>query len=151
MNEALKRAISGLIYVAVMWIGTSNSQLSFRLLFTILGVISIYEMWKLRKGKSKFLAFSYVLIPFILIQFILINEMQKNWNSNLILSDKDDLFPKMRVTNLNTRLLRAFCLWCATREVSALTGLTMRRGDGVPSPKTEKVTSHHRLSIRMSP
>ena len=84
MNETLKRAISGAFYVVIMWLGASYEP-SFRALFTILGIVSIYEMLKLRNGKSKFLAFSYVLIPFILIQFIVTKEDQQNWNSNLIL------------------------------------------------------------------
>lgn len=84
MNETLKRAISGAFYVVIMWLGASYEP-SFRALFTILGIVSIYEMWKLRNGKSKFLAFAYVLIPFILIQLIVTKEDQQNWNSNLIL------------------------------------------------------------------
>lgn len=84
MNETLKRAISGAFYVVIMWLGASYEP-SFRVLFTILGIVSIYEMWKLRNGKSKFLAFAYVLIPFILIQLIVTKEDQQNWNSNLIL------------------------------------------------------------------
>ena len=69
MNETLKRALSGSVYVAVMWIGTSYSELSFHILFLVLGIVSMYEMWKLRKGKSKFYAFVYVLLPFFLIHF----------------------------------------------------------------------------------
>ena len=84
MNETLKRAISGAFYVVIMWLGVSYEP-SFRVLFTILGIVSIYEMWKLRNGKSKFLAFAYVFIPFILIQLIVSKEDQQNWNSNLIL------------------------------------------------------------------
>ena len=68
MNEMLKRALSGAIYVAIMWLGTSYSEATFSLLFAVLGIVSIYEMWKLRKGKTKVLAFLYVLIPFFLIQ-----------------------------------------------------------------------------------
>ena len=68
MNENLKRAISGIIYVAVMWTCTSYSETTFSLLFAILGIVSIYEMWRLRKGKSKFLALLYILLPFFLIQ-----------------------------------------------------------------------------------
>ena len=85
MNETLKRAISGAVYVVIMWIGAATSELSFRLLFAILGILSIYEMWKLNKGRNKFLAFAYVLIPFILVQFILIKEEAETLNSNLIL------------------------------------------------------------------
>lgn len=51
-----------------MWTCTSYSETTFSLLFAILGIISIYEMWKLRKGKSKFLALLYILLPFFLIQ-----------------------------------------------------------------------------------
>ncbi len=85
MNETLKRAISGAFYLVIMWLGVSYSELSFRCLFTILAIVSFYEMWKLRNGKSKFLAFAYVFIPFILIQLIVTKEDQQNWNSNLIL------------------------------------------------------------------
>ena len=84
MNETLKRAISGAFYLVIMWLGASYEP-SFRVLFTILAIVSFYEMWKLRNGKSKFLAFAYVLIPFILIQLIVTKEDQQNWNSNLIL------------------------------------------------------------------
>ena len=51
-----------------MWTCTSYSETTFSLLFAILGIISIYEMWRLRKGKSKFLALLYILLPFFLIQ-----------------------------------------------------------------------------------
>jgi len=67
MNETLKRALSGAVYVAIMWLGTSYSEATFSLLFAVLGIVSIYEMWKLRKGKTKVLAFLYVLIPFFII------------------------------------------------------------------------------------
>jgi phosphatidate cytidylyltransferase len=68
MNETLKRALSGAVYVAITWIGTSYSEATFSFLFAVLGVISIYEMWKLRKGKTKVLALLYVIIPFFIIQ-----------------------------------------------------------------------------------
>ncbi len=70
MNETLKRALSGFVYVLIMWFGTSFSELSFQILFLVLGIVSIYEMWKLRKGKSKVYAFVYVLLPFFLIHFL---------------------------------------------------------------------------------
>ena len=69
MNETLKRALSGFVYVLIMWFATSFSELSFHILFLVLGLVSIYEMWKLRKGKSKVYAFVYVLLPFFLIHF----------------------------------------------------------------------------------
>ena len=68
MNQTTKRALSGIVYVTIMWLGASYSETTFRLLFSILGIVSIYEMWKLRKGKTKLLAFLYVIIPFLLIQ-----------------------------------------------------------------------------------
>jgi len=75
MHETLKRALSGVVYVAIMWIGTSYSQASFHTLFLILGIVCLYEMWKLRKGKSIFKSYGiipylYVLTPFILVHFI---------------------------------------------------------------------------------
>ena len=88
MNETLKRALSGAVYVAVMWIGTSYSEISCRILFLILGLVSIYEMWKLRKGKSKLIPYLYVLLPFVLIQFLISDLQFKNvaFNSSIILS-----------------------------------------------------------------
>ena len=68
MNQTLKRALSGAVYVAIMWLGASYSKTTFSLLFATLGVVSIYEIWKLRKGKTKILALLYVIIPFLLIQ-----------------------------------------------------------------------------------
>ena len=68
MNETLKRVLSGAVYVAIMWLGTSYSEATFSFLFAVVGIVSIYEMWKLRKGKTKTLALLYVLIPFFTIQ-----------------------------------------------------------------------------------
>lgn len=88
MNETLKRAIFGAVYVAIMWIGASYSETSCRFLFSVLGIVSVYEMWKLRKGRSKFIAYLYVLLPFSLIQ-LLISDFQVDnvsFNSSLILS-----------------------------------------------------------------
>ena len=85
MNKTLKRATSGLAYVIVMWYGASYSVLSYRVLFIILGILSVYEMSKLREGKHKITAFIYVLVPFILAQFIITPEAQENWNPNVIL------------------------------------------------------------------
>ena len=85
MDETYKRVISGLIYMIIMWLGTSYSPYSFSLLFIILGILSIYEMRNLRKEKSKLLAFIYILTPFILVQFISNNNAEETWNPNLIL------------------------------------------------------------------
>ena len=75
MNKTLKRALSGAVYVAIMSFGTSYSEFTFRLLFAIIGILSLYEMWKLRKGKSIFtsseiIPYLYVITPFTLVHFI---------------------------------------------------------------------------------
>ena len=88
MSEILKRIIFGAIYVAIMWFGTSYSKLTFNILFLSLGLWSLYEMWKLRKGKSKLIAFLYVITPFFLIQLFGITEtdFSKNtFNPSIIL------------------------------------------------------------------
>ena len=68
MNELLKRGFFGAIYVVIMWYGTAFSEKTFQILFIILGLWSIYEMWKLRKGKTKLVAILIVVIPFFIIQ-----------------------------------------------------------------------------------
>ena len=70
MDEKLARTLSGVIYVAIMWFGTSYSKTSLTTLFTVILLVSLYEMYKLRKGKTKALAFLYVLSPFLLIHLI---------------------------------------------------------------------------------
>ncbi len=60
MNETLKRALSGAVYVAIMWFGTSYSGLSKTVLFSVITVISTFEMWKLHKGKNALLSYFYV-------------------------------------------------------------------------------------------
>ena len=87
MNETLKRAFSGAIYAAIMWFGTSNEK-SYPVLFGIISILCIYEMWKLRKGKSKILAFVYVIVPLFLIQLFGISGddyQLKSFNPSLIL------------------------------------------------------------------
>ena len=83
MNETLKRALSGAIYVTLMWGCTAYSRTTFSSLFALIGIISLYEMWKLRKGKSKIIAFSYVVIPFSLIQLFGISN--ESFNPSIIL------------------------------------------------------------------
>ena len=69
ISEFYKRVIFGTLYVIILWSATSYSELSFGVLFASIGIICTYEMWQLRKGQSKLIAFSYVLVPFIVIQF----------------------------------------------------------------------------------
>ena len=88
MNETIKRAIFGSIYVIVLWTCTSFSAISFAILFSILGILSFYEMWKMRKGKSKSIAFLFVILPFCLIQLIPYSETYfsfKQFDSKIIL------------------------------------------------------------------
>ena len=68
MSEFVKRVLSGILYVVVLWSATSYSQVSFGILFIILGLICLFEMWMLRKGKSKIISFIYVLTPFFIVQ-----------------------------------------------------------------------------------
>ena len=60
MNETLKRALSGVVYLAIMWLGTSYSDTSKYILFSVITIISTYEMWKLREGKSMKFHYFYV-------------------------------------------------------------------------------------------
>ena len=69
LENIIRRALSGAIYITIMWFGTSYSKLSFNLLFGIILLVCLYEMYKLRKGKKKILAYAYVFVPFLLIQF----------------------------------------------------------------------------------
>lgn len=88
MKESLKRSISGVIYIFIMWTFTSYSALTLSILFFIIGIISFYEMWKLRKGKTKILAFLFISIPFIIIHFFgIINLASENnqFDSDIIL------------------------------------------------------------------
>ena len=80
MNQTLKKALSGTVYVAIMWFGTSYSELSFTLLFGIILLVCLYEMHKLRKEKTKILAYIYILVPFLLIQFF--NMTDSNYPAN---------------------------------------------------------------------
>ncbi|MDC0249572.1 phosphatidate cytidylyltransferase [Flavobacteriales bacterium] len=70
MNNTLTRALSGSIYIAIMWFATSYSKTSLTILFLIILFICLYEMYKLRKGKTKTLAFLSILSPFLLVHLI---------------------------------------------------------------------------------
>ena len=68
ISEIYKRGIFGSLYVIILWVATSYSEISFGILFLLIGIICIYEMWQLRKGKPKLIPFLYVIVPFIIIQ-----------------------------------------------------------------------------------
>lgn len=70
MPEILKRSLSGAVFVALLWFSIGYSQITYLLLFSCFGILSLIEMNKLRIGKNKFFAFSYIVIPFgILLYF----------------------------------------------------------------------------------
>ena len=60
MTNSLKRAIFGTIYIVVMWTGSYYSNESRFILFVSLTLISIFEILKIRSGKSKVLHILYV-------------------------------------------------------------------------------------------
>ena len=89
--ENKNRLVYGVIFVCILWFGTSYSPLSCSILFAIIGLICFYEMWQLRIGKTKILALLYVLSPFILIQILIWYYLSGNydgfyyWGDELIL------------------------------------------------------------------
>lgn len=90
-TENRNRLIYGIIYIIFILFCISYSSLSCSVLFGLIGVICIHEMWKLRKGKTKIFAILYVVIPFILIQILIWNYLsfniyeKENWNFEPIL------------------------------------------------------------------
>jgi len=91
-TELKNRGIFGLIFVLILYFGTSYSSMLCSILFAVLGLICLYEMWHLREGKSKILALAYVLIPFLSIQDLIWNYLSFSiydtqvWMSEFILS-----------------------------------------------------------------
>ena len=80
-KENKNRLIYGTIFISIMWFGTLYSPLSCSILFAIIGLICLYEMVQLRKGKTKIIALLYVLIPFVLIQIVIWKYLNTNINS----------------------------------------------------------------------
>ena len=70
MKDAIIRLISGIVYIAIMWTGTSFSNLTFHALFLIISIVCIKEMFELTKGNKKILPFLYIFIPLIIIHLI---------------------------------------------------------------------------------
>ena len=69
--ENKKRLIYGLIFISILWFATLYSVISCSILFSIIGLICIYEMYQLRIGKTKFIPLVYIITPFILIQILI--------------------------------------------------------------------------------
>jgi len=66
MNELVTRSISGIIFIAILLLGTTYSKTSFIILYLSLASISIYEMWNILEKKS-ILPLVFVSLPFILL------------------------------------------------------------------------------------
>ena len=69
--ENKKRLIFGLIFISILWFATLYSVISCSILFSIIGLICIYEMYQLRIGKTKLIPLIYIITPFILIQILI--------------------------------------------------------------------------------
>ena len=69
--ENKKRLIFGLIFISILWFATLYSVISCSILFSIIGLICIYEMYQLRIGKTKLFPLIYIITPFILIQILI--------------------------------------------------------------------------------
>ena len=86
MNNIFKRGVSGTIYVLIMFWCTIYSEITFRLLFGIIGIISIREMLKiLRNQRNKLLPMIYVIIPMIIIQYLPQQNPSKEFDQSIIL------------------------------------------------------------------
>ena len=68
--ENRNRLIFGIIYIILLLFGISYSSLSCSALFVFIGATCLYEMWKLRKGRTSFISYLYVIIPLSLIHQI---------------------------------------------------------------------------------
>ena len=69
--ENKKRLIFGLIFISILWYATLYSVISCSILFSIIGLICMYEMYQLRIGKTKLIPLIYIITPFILIQILI--------------------------------------------------------------------------------
>ena len=82
--ENKKRLIFGLIFISILWFGTVYSVASCSILFSIIGLICIYEMYQLRIGKTKLIPLVYIITPFILIQIIIWKYLSINIYDNIV-------------------------------------------------------------------
>ena len=82
MNELVTRSISGIIFIAILLLGTTYSQTSFIILYLSLASISIYEMWNILEKKS-ILPLVFVTLPFILL--ISLTDFKNDFDPLLVL------------------------------------------------------------------
>ena len=82
--ENKKRLIFGLIFISILWFATLYSVASCSILFSIIGLICIYEMYQLRIGKTKLIPLVYIITPFILIQILIWKFLSINIYDNIV-------------------------------------------------------------------
>lgn len=82
--ENKKRLIFGLIFISILWFATLYSVASCSILFSIIGLICIYEMYQLRIGKTKLIPLVYIITPFILIQILIWKYLSINIYDNIV-------------------------------------------------------------------
>ena len=82
--ENKKRLIFGLIFISILWFATLYSVASCSILFSIIGLICIYEMYQLRIGKTKLIPLVYIITPFILIQILIWQYLSINIYDNIV-------------------------------------------------------------------
>ena len=82
--ENKKRLIFGLIFISILWFATLYSVASCSILFSIIGLICIYEMYQLRIGKTKLIPLVYIITPFILIQILIWKYLSINIYGNIV-------------------------------------------------------------------
>lgn len=82
--ENKKRLFFGLIFISILWFATLYSVASCSILFSIIGLICIYEMYQLRIGKTKLIPLVYIITPFILIQILIWKYLSINIYDNIV-------------------------------------------------------------------
>ena len=82
--ENKKRLIFGLIFISIVWFSTLYSVISCSILFSIIGLICMYEMYQLRIGKTKLIPLIYIITPFILIQILIWKYLSINLYNSIV-------------------------------------------------------------------
>lgn len=82
--ENKKRLIFGLIFISILWFATLYSEISCSILFSIIGLICMYEMYQLRIGKTKLIPLIYIITPFILIQILIWKYLSINVYNSIV-------------------------------------------------------------------
>lgn len=82
--ENKKRLIFGLIFISILWFATLYSEISCSILFSIIGLICMYEMYQLRIEKTKLIPLIYIITPFILIQILIWKYLSINLYNSIV-------------------------------------------------------------------